>query len=118
MAGPSNEHVEGVVGPLQGVKIVELAGGDSHLDALLNLARLSLFLCFFNLLPIPPLDGGHIMRNLAGISDEAYQIMSRYSFLFLLMVMRAPAVGEFISVATDSVLAVMALPFGWHLSSF
>jgi Zn-dependent protease len=97
------------------MKIVELAGGQSHLDSLLNLARLSLFLCFFNLLPIPPLDGGHIMRNLAGISDEAYQVISRYSFLFMLMVMRSQAVGTFISAATDSALALLALPFGWRL---
>ena len=115
-AGPAMNLLIAVV--LLGImKVVELAGGDSHLDSLLNLARLSLFLCFFNLLPIPPLDGGHILRNLVGISDEAYQLMSRYSFLFLLMVMRSPAVGEFISVATDSMLAVLALPFGWHLSS-
>src|SRR6516225_3479059 len=32
------------------MKVVQLAGGHSqHLDSLLNLARLSLFLCFFNL---------------------------------------------------------------------
>ena len=98
------------------MKIVQLAGGASHLDSLYNLARLSLFLCFFNLLPIPPIDGGHIMRNLAGISDEAYQLMSRYSFLFMLMLMRSEAVGTFISFATDSALAVLALPFGWQLS--
>jgi Zn-dependent protease len=36
------------------------------------LTHLTLFLCFFNLLPIPPLDGGHILRNLIGMSDELY----------------------------------------------
>ena len=98
------------------MKIVEMAGGESHLDSLFKLARLSLFLCFFNLLPIPPLDGGHIMRNLAGISDEAYRVMSQYSFIFLLLVMRSQTVGVFISVATDSALSLLALPFGWRLS--
>jgi Zn-dependent protease len=99
------------------MKGVEWAGGDAHLNSLLNLARLSLFLCFFNLLPIPPLDGGHIMRNLLGIGDEAYQLMSQYSFMFLIIVMRSQAVGDFVSVSTDSVLALLALPFGWHLSN-
>src|SRR3954471_5195941 len=55
--------------------------------AVLKMAKLSMFLCFFNLLPIPPLDGGHIMRNLVGISDEAYAAMSRYSFIFFIMIM-------------------------------
>jgi len=99
------------------MKGVEWAGGDEHLNSLLNLARLSLFLCFFNLLPVPPLDGGHIMRNLLGIGDEAYQIMSRYSFLFLVLIMRSEAVGDFIAVSTDSALALLALPFGWHLTN-
>jgi Zn-dependent protease len=100
------------------MKVFEWAGGENaHLNSLLNLARLSLFLCFFNLLPIPPLDGGHIMRNLLGIGDEAYQIMSRYSFMFLVIVMRSEAVGDFISVSTNSALALLALPFGWHLTN-
>jgi Zn-dependent protease len=71
------------------MKITDVAGGETHLDLILNLARLSLFLCFFNLLPIPPLDGGHIMRNLIGISDEAYRMMSQYSFLIFLIVIDA-----------------------------
>ena len=99
------------------MKGVEWAGGHSHLNSLLNLARLSLFLCFFNLLPVPPLDGGHIMRNLLGIGDEACQLMSRYSFLFLVLIMRSEAVGDFISVSTNSALALLALPFGWHLTN-
>ena len=114
-AGPAMNLLIAIV-LLGGTKLIELAGGGSHVDTVLALARLSLFLCFFNLLPIPPLDGGHIMRNLLGISDEAYRMMSNYSFMFLLLVMRSPAVGSFISGTTDSALALLALPFGWHLS--
>jgi len=98
------------------IRAIELAGYTAHVDPMLNIARLSLFLCFFNLLPVPPLDGGHIVRNLVGIGDEAYLLMSRYSFLFLLLIMRTPAVGEFVTTATDSVLMWLALPFGMHLA--
>jgi Zn-dependent protease len=97
------------------LRILQFAGIYSGEHAILAMARLSLFLCFFNLLPIPPLDGGHIMRNLAGISDEAYAMMSRYSFLFFIMIMRSQAVGDFLSIITNSGLALLALPFGWHL---
>ena len=100
------------------MKVVQLVSGDTHLDTLLDLARLSLFLTFFNLLPIPPLDGGHILRNLIGISDEAYQAMSRYSFLLLILVMRSPVVGNFISATTEATLGLLVLPFGWHLTAF
>lgn len=99
------------------MKVVQVAGGEAHLDSLLNIARLSLFLCFFNLLPIPPLDGGHIMRNLIGMSDEAYHVMSQYSFLFLVLIMRSDAVATFVAVVTETALALLAWPFGWHLLS-
>jgi Zn-dependent protease len=115
-AGPAMNLVMAVV-LLVIAKLVELAGVTWHIDPVLNLARLSLFLCMFNLLPVPPLDGGHILRNLAGMSDEAYQMMSRYSFLFIVLIMRSAAVGTLISLATDSALAVLAMPFGWHLSA-
>ena len=101
---------------LGGMKVIEIAGGGGHFDAVLDLARLSLLLCFFNLLPVPPLDGGHIMRNLAGISDEAYHLISQYSFIFLVMIMRSDTVAVFITVLTNSALCWLALPFGWHLS--
>jgi Zn-dependent protease len=115
-AGPAMNLLIAIV--LLGVmKLLQLAGGAAHLDTLLDLARLSLFLCFFNLLPIPPLDGGHILRNLLNVSDEAYQFMSNYSFVFLLLIMRSPEVGNFISVSTDYALALLASPFGWHLAA-
>jgi Zn-dependent protease len=97
------------------MKIIELAGSDSHQNAVLAMAQLSLFLCFFNLLPIPPLDGGHIFRNLVGMSDEVYALMSRYSFLFFIMIMRSQAVGDFLVLVTNSALMMLARPFGWHL---
>ena len=97
-------------------KLLDVTGGGAYVDGVLNLARLSLFLCFFNLLPVPPLDGGHIMRNLLRISDEAYQMMSQYSFMFLVVVMQSRAVGAFVTALTDSALALLALPFGWHLA--
>jgi Zn-dependent protease len=54
-------------------------------ESFLELTRLTLFLCFFNLLPIPPLDGGHILRQLVGMGDEIYAAMSRYSFLMFIL---------------------------------
>jgi len=100
------------------MKVVELAGGDMHLvNTLLPLARLSLLLCIFNLLPVPPLDGGHIMRNLVGISDETYMMLGRFSFMIFLLLMQSPAVSQFISSMTEGALAILARPFGWHLVS-
>jgi Zn-dependent protease len=101
---------------LAAIKIIAFTGITAHANPLLKIAELSLFLCFFNLLPVPPLDGGHIMRNLLGISDGAYRVMSQYSFMFLLLVMQTPGVARLVSLTTDTVLSWLALPFGWHLT--
>src|SRR5579864_3514582 len=95
-AGPAMNLLIAIV--LLGVlRIMGLAGVYSYDEVIIDLADLSLFLCFFNLLPIPPLDGGHILRNLIGMSDEAYMMLSRYSFLFFLLIMRSDVVGVFLN---------------------
>lgn len=99
------------------MKIVQLTAGvsTSQLSTPLDLVRLSLFLCFFNLLPIPPLDGGHIARNFIGMSDETYAKMSQYSFIFLILIIQVPFIGAFVSSITGSALALLVMPFGWRL---
>ena len=48
-------------------------------------AIISLLLCFFNLIPIPPLDGSHIMRIATGMSWEAYANFARFGFIFVII---------------------------------
>lgn len=99
------------------MKIVELTAGvsTSQLNIPLDLVRLSLFLCFFNLLPIPPLDGGHIARNFIGMSDETYARMSQYSFIFLIILIQVPFVIGFVNTVTGSAVSLLVMPFGWRL---
>ena len=45
----------------------------------------------FNMLPIPPLDGSHILRNLLPYElARAYEGLSRYSFIFLIIILMTP----------------------------
>ena len=45
----------------------------------------------FNMLPIPPLDGSHILRNLLPYEmARAYEQLERYSFIFLLIIIATP----------------------------
>lgn len=49
---------------------------------------LNLILCFFNLIPIPPLDGSHLLYHvLPGGLRETYRSVQRLGFLPLLMLM-------------------------------
>lgn len=45
----------------------------------------------FNMLPIPPLDGSHILRNLLPYElARAYEQLERYSFIFLIIILMTP----------------------------
>ena len=45
----------------------------------------------FNMLPIPPLDGSHILRNLLPYElARVYAQLERYSFIFLIIILMTP----------------------------
>lgn len=48
----------------------------------------------FNMLPIPPLDGSHILRNLLPYElARRYEELERYSFIFLIIILATPILG-------------------------
>jgi len=81
-----------------------------------NLAHLSLLLCFFNLLPIPPLDGSQIVRTVLGISYETYTRMARYGFLVLILVLQVPAVQTTLQFVTGKSQLIIASWFGMPMA--
>ena len=112
MAGPAMNLVLAVA-------LVALArvGVLVHVDEMAGLcfrfAGISLLLCFFNLIPIPPLDGSHVLRNLVGMSYETYWQLSRYGFIAVILVLQIPQVRELLGIATYGTLAVLAFCFGF-----
>jgi Zn-dependent protease len=78
----------------------------------LKMARISLLLCFFNLLPIPPLDGSQVVRALSGMSFETYYQMARYGFIIIILVLQIEPVTTFIAGLTDGTLGILKNWFG------
>jgi len=75
-------------------------------------ASLSLLLCFFNLIPIPPLDGSHVLRNLTGMSWEAYAKFAQFGFIAVIVVIQIPQVRDALRFAVDGTLLLLAKVFG------
>jgi Zn-dependent protease len=78
----------------------------------LKAAALSLLLCFFNLIPIPPLDGSQVMRVVTGMSWEAYMRFSQFGFIGVILVLQIPQVRQTLSSVTYGTLDVLARIFG------
>jgi Zn-dependent protease len=75
---------------------------------LVQMAELSLRLCFFNLLlPIPPLDGSRILRVLIGMSMETYARLCMFGPFLLIAVWQIPVVSQTIVKATDFTLLLI-----------
>jgi len=87
-----------------------------HADGLVkvckDMAHLSLLLCFFNLLPIPPLDGSHVVRSLVGMSYETYHRIARYGIFILILALQIPLVQDTLDTATTNSWFTIADWFG------
>lgn len=68
---------------------------------------LNVVLAVFNMIPLPPLDGSHLMRHAVGMSEETYHNIARWSFLVLIIAINLPPVRAALNFAID----VVAVPF-------
>src|SRR6202142_240103 len=106
MAGPAMNLVLAVA-------LVALArvGLEVHLGQLADVswrfAQLSLLLCFFNLIPIPPLDGSHVLRNLTNMSWEAYASFAQFGFIAVIVVIQIPQVRQTLNFAVNGTLGLL-----------
>ena len=99
-----------MAGPAMNVVLAFVAVGVARVGVMLqvemlleigrSVAFLSMFLCFFNLLPVPPLDGSYIMRHLTGMTHETFFRISRYGFFIVIVLINLDPVRNFLLNAT------------------
>ena len=112
MAGPAMNVILAIV--LVGfARIAVMFGSETATTLLLQMASLSLILCFFNLIPIPPLDGSHVLRNVTGMTYETYFNLSRFGFIAIIIVLQIPLVRILLRDAVNLSLGVIAFCFGF-----
>jgi Zn-dependent protease len=100
LAGPWMNLLLGIV--LIGIARLGIAiDSKQTIEEALRMAQLSLLLCFFNLLPIPPLDGSRVARNLLSISYDQFNRIAQYGFILLIIVWQIPIVHNTIYAMTE-----------------
>jgi Zn-dependent protease len=111
MAGPWMNVMLAVV--LVGLaKAALIAGYAPGADFGVSMAKLSLLLCFFNLIPIPPLDGSHVVRVLIGMSYETYWKFARFGLVAVIIVIQFKEVTGTLELVVKTSLRVIAGWFG------
>jgi Zn-dependent protease len=78
----------------------------------LTTAHLSLLLCFFNLIPIPPLDGSRVVRILVGMSFETYMQIARFSYFLIMAVLLFTPIPRILTHVTNSARMIIQGWFG------
>jgi len=99
LAGPWMNLLLAIV--LMGLaRLGAIAHASSMTTVCIDMAQLSLLLCFFNLLPIPPLDGSQVVRSLVGMSYETYYQIARYGFIIVIIVLQVPLIRHTLNLVT------------------
>jgi Zn-dependent protease len=111
MAGPGMNLIL-AIGLVGLAKAGLMFHGDQMAQYCVMAAALSLLLCFFNLIPVPPLDGSQVMRVVTGMSHEAFANFARFGFIIVIVLLQIPPVRDTLWGATYGTLDLLLRIFG------
>jgi Zn-dependent protease len=111
MAGPGMNLLL-AIGLVALVRVMQFFHAEEFTGLCVQAAQLSLLLCFFNLIPVPPLDGSHVLRVMANMSFEAYAKFAQFGFIIVIVLLQIPTVRELLATVTFSTLDALVRIFG------
>lgn len=111
MAGPAMNIILAFI-CLVVLRLTMGLGIEALSETMFRVATLSLFLCFFNLLPIPPLDGSHVLKHAIRMKEETYARMAQYGFIILIICIQIPFIQTLLHVSTLGTLGAMSKVIG------
>lgn len=112
LAGPAMNVVVAIIALLV-ARVGTMVHAPFLTDAGHQMALISMFLCFFNLLPIPPLDGSHVVKNIIQMKHETFWRLSQYGFFLIILAVQIPQVRFFLGFCTIGSLHYMARAVGF-----
>ena len=115
IAGPAMNIVFGLVLSIVFFGLIK-AGYDTLADGVANVIMMNIGLCFFNLLPIPPLDGGAVLRRIVphrfgSILDP----LDKYGFIILFALLMTRTLGTLLWPSTWLSIHWLQLLYHWSI---
>ncbi len=104
MAGPASNLVICFIVAIVGGILMRFQPEFSGL--IIQILMINAILIIFNLLPIPPLDGSHVMKHIVGMSEETYARIAMWGILILLVVINFPPTIGIIRTGMTFLLAI------------
>jgi Zn-dependent protease len=111
LAGPAANLAIALVAVIAGALLV--VAHPVLAELIQRVVMMNVGLAVFNMLPIPPLDGGLIFSHLVGMSRETFLNISRYSGIVILVAVNIEAV----RYALSTLVALACIPY-WMLCSW
>ncbi len=105
LAGPGSNLVLALIAAVAGGLLFKMDPRTAEL--FVQIISLNVLLAVFNMIPLPPLDGGRIMRHVVGMSEETFHNLARWSFLIIIVAINLPPFRMLLGVA----MGVVSLPF-------
>ncbi len=105
LAGPGSNLALALISAVAGGLLYRVEPRTAEL--FVQLIGINVLLAVFNLIPLPPLDGGRVMRHIAGMTEETFMNLSRWSFLIILIAINIPA----FRMVLGAVMGIVAAPF-------
>lgn len=106
MAGPAMNVALSVLAVVV-LRIGAIAGSEPIVNSAYMLIWLSMFLFFFNLIPVPPLDGSHVMKHVVRMPDETFFAISRFGMFIVIVLINIPGVQVGLAKLTFGSIAVL-----------
>jgi Zn-dependent protease len=109
LAGPASNVLLAFLFTALWIVVRRFVGSDPLMDEIFPTAvYLNLILAAFNLLPIPPLDGSHVLYNfLPQPLAYNYMSLSRYGFLILMLMLVLPPLRAVLALITVPVRVLL-----------
>ncbi|MCC6415256.1 MAG: site-2 protease family protein [Opitutaceae bacterium] len=104
LAGPGSNIALAILAAVVGGLLFKLEPRTAEL--FVQLIGINVLLAVFNLIPLPPLDGGQVLRHAIGMTEETFYNISRWSFLIIIIAINIPG----FRVLLGTVMGIVSWP--------